>query len=85
MLIRGAPIHRSFVGSSSSAAMVEEEGSDSFAILNQVLDKVGIINGIPDVDGMATNGGREPLVRREIVVLRLIITYPKSMNNPSRI
>ena len=85
VLIRGAPIHHSFVGSSSSAAMVEEEGSDSFAILNQVLDKLGIINGIPDVDGVATSGGREPLVRGEIVVLRFIITYLKSTNNPSRI
>ena len=85
MFIRGAPIHRSFVDSSSSAVMVEEEGRDSFGILNKVLDKVDIASSVPDIDGMTRNGDREPPVRGEIVVLRFITTYLKFVKNPSRI
>ena len=65
--------------------MVEEEGSDSFAILTEVLNKVGIAGGVPDVDGMTRSGGCEPTVRGEIVVLRFIITHLKFMNNPPRV
>jgi len=41
----------------------------SFASLNEVLDEVGIAGGIPNVDGMTGNGGRESSVGGEIAAL----------------
>ena len=65
--------------------VVEGKGIDSLTTLNEVLDEVDVTSGVIDVDGITRGGGREPPVRGEIVVLRVIITYLKFMNNPSRI
>ena len=83
VLVGGAPSRQNFVDSSFGAVTVEEK-SDLFAILNEVLDKAGIVSGVTNVDGMTRSGGREPPARGEIAVLRLIITDLKFVNHPSR-
>ena len=84
VLVEGAAILQNFVDSSFGAVTVEEK-RDVFAILSEVLDKAGIVSGVPNVDGMTRSGGREPPARGEIAALKLIVTYLKFVNHPSRI